>query len=674
MANAPENHPRYRPDIDGLRAVAVLGVVFYHAFPNWGRGGFVGVDIFFIISGFLISTILFNSAAAGRLSYLDFYDRRIRRIFPALIAVLLACLVFAATVAWPKDARLIGKHVIGGVGFASNFVLWNESGYFDWGSELKPLLHLWSLSVEEQYYIVWPVVVALLFGRSRWFVTALLVLLFGSFAINLALVKTDPTAAFYFPGARIWELLIGSGLAYLARAPGGVPALFAAALKTTPARASQGLSWSGTLLVAAGLVLTTATSAFPGWWALLPTFGAACLIGAGPHAWFNRQVLGSRAAVFVGKISYPLYLWHWPLLVFPTLVLGQSSRVTRIAAVLAAFVLAWLTYRYIETPIRFGKRRTRTPFALAGSMALLAGCGVLLMLSDGWADRYPPEIRQIATAEFKFDRSMHNPRTCFLAPEQGPAAFDAGCVVDAPAGTPRVWLWGDSHAESLYPGLNALGEGGKRFALTQFTASACPPVVGFTVQQRPHCREINDMVLAKVIAARPDVVLLAGNWSYYDGTNGMEKLDLAALQRTAAQLRAAGLPRVVVIGPVPRWEVSEPTILLNAWRATGVVPARGDRFLNRRVLEIDPLVRDAALQAGVSHFSPVTDLCNASGCEMTVTTAAGATYPTAWDDAHMTTQAAEVLVRRWQRPLLGDALIGASAAPSPGIRPPPLTQ
>ena len=244
-----------------------------------------------------------------------------------------------------------------------------------------------------------------------------------------------------------------------------------------------------------------------------------------------------------------LPLWHWPLLVFATLAFGQPSRPTRIAAVLLAMLFAWLTYEYVEKPIRFGRRVARVPTALAGAMVVLALCGGLLIASDGWVRRLPPELRTIATSEFKFDsdgpgRPAHH---CFLTPEEGIAAFGANCIPQSPAGKPRVWILGDSHSDSFYPGLVALSDGGRRFALAQRSASACPPVIGFAMAKRPHCREINDENLRLIAESPPDVVILSANWTLYDG-GGWEKLAPEALSHTATLLRQAGVRRVVLLG------------------------------------------------------------------------------------------------------------------------------
>lgn len=670
-----EIHSGYRADIDGLRAFAVLSVVWYHAFPNFGRGGFVGVDVFFVISGFLISTIVFEGVLDGRFSYLDFYRRRIRRIFPALILVLLACLIFAATLAFPKDARLIGEHVIGGVGFASNFVLWSESGYFDWGAELKPLLHLWSLSVEEQYYIFWPVLAAFLLKKRGWFIGVTLLLFAASFVANVVLVRVDPTAAFYLPFTRMWELLVGSGLAYVTLRRGSLPAFLvpmpaadANDVNVVAQRRSleQTLSVAGGALLIAAVLVITRESAFPGWWALLPTMGACLVIAAGPRGWVNRVVLSNRIAVFVGKISYPLYLWHWPLLVFPTIVAGQPSRATRVMAVALASLLAWLTYEYVEKPIRFGRKRPRMPMALAGTMVVLALAGGLLIASDGWVRRLPPELRTIAVSEFRFDgdgpgEADHH---CFLLPDEGVAAFGARCIAMSSQGIPRVWILGDSHSDSFYPGLVALSEGGRRFALSQRSASACPPVVGFEMAKRPHCKAINDDTLRRIVASPPDVVILASNWSLYDG-GGWEKLEPEALTRTASLLRAAGVRRIVILGQLPRWQISQPTALLTQWRETGTLPTHNNRYLHPSSWPADRLAGAAAAAAGVHFVSPMSHLCDATGCILTIH-ADGKIYPVAWDDAHVTGQAAIALAWQWRTYLLGDiapASSGDGAAP-----------
>lgn len=310
----------YRPDIDGLRAVAVLSVVAFHLSPNLLRGGFTGVDVFFVISGFLITSIILKGLGRGSFSLLDFYARRIRRILPALLLVLVAVFVAGWFLLFDGEYRVPGKHVAGATAFLSNFIYWGESGYFDKDAKTKVLLHLWSLGIEEQFYVVWPALLMLVSRFRHGIVAAIVVTIVLSFAVNIHLSGRAPAEAFYSPASRAWELMVGCALAWLVGRGWQ--------LQGAPAQAA---SAAGFGLLAAGFLLPDHASAFPGWWALLPTLGAFLVIAAGPQALPNRLILTNRAAVAVGLISYPLYLWHWPLLAL------------RLAAVGVAFIAATAT-------------------------------------------------------------------------------------------------------------------------------------------------------------------------------------------------------------------------------------------------------------------------------------------------------------------------------------------
>ena len=343
------NH-QYRPDIDGLRAFAVLSVVLFHAFPEMISGGFIGVDVFFVISGFLISTIIFEKLEQGNFSFIYFYARRIRRIFPALILVLVTSFILGWCILFVSEYKQLGKHIAGGAGFIANLILWSESGYFDNLADTKPLLHLWSLGIEEQFYFVWP---PILWAAWRFRVPYLpIILAIGlvSFTFNFYGIGIDPVATFYSPLTRFWELLIGSLLAYVTVFQMRYPRLVVSSIVQANA-----LSWLGCALFISGLLLINKDSGFPGAWALLPTLGAALMIKAGPTAWFNKVVLGNSVLVWFGLISYPLYLWHWPLLSFARILSSSVPELEiRISVVALSILLSWLTYRFVEKPIRFG--------------------------------------------------------------------------------------------------------------------------------------------------------------------------------------------------------------------------------------------------------------------------------------------------------------------------------
>ena len=313
---------KYRPDIDGLRAIAVLSVVGFHAFPESDifRAGFIGVDIFFVISGFLISSIIYEKFETNSFSFLDFYTRRVLRIFPALLLVLMACFIFGWFALLPTEYKDIGKHMAGAAGFVSNLLLWQESGYFDVVSENKPLLHLWSLGVEEQFYIAWSLILWLAYkARINLLITAIALAVI-SFYLNISGVQNDPSATFYSPQTRFWELLAGAILAYVVHkrtqfTAASVNALFGFGSVSnqydiSAETKSEVRSALGLILFIIGFFAISKENAFPGYWAALPVLGAVLVISADQQAWFNRSVLSNPALISIGIISYPLYLWH----------------------------------------------------------------------------------------------------------------------------------------------------------------------------------------------------------------------------------------------------------------------------------------------------------------------------------------------------------------------------
>ncbi len=375
------HHVKYRPDIDGLRAIAVMAVVGFHAFPNWITGGFIGVDIFFVISGFLITTLILGNLDKGSFSFGEFYARRIKRIFPALCLVLLTCITFGWFALRSDEYKQLGLHIIGGAGFISNFLLWREAGYFDSVSDTKPLLHLWSLGIEEQFYILFPPLLFLCHRYRFNLLKILLPLIFLSFGLNIAAVHSHAVAAFYSPGARFWELLIGSLLAWLVLYKkdlftGMDTKINILTFGTTASRVRNFLSLLSFLVIVATLLAINKETVFPGWWALAPIVGSALIIAGGPEAWVNRTILAHPFLVRCGLFSFPLYLWHWPLLSFLRIGAGSTpSCLVRVMAVIGSVILAELTYRFLERPIRQGKRHKPIVIILCILMVLAAGMG-----------------------------------------------------------------------------------------------------------------------------------------------------------------------------------------------------------------------------------------------------------------------------------------------------------
>lgn len=378
---------KYRPDIDGLRAIAILAVVVFHAFPSLLRGGFIGVDVFFVISGFLISSIIFEGLDKGTFSFAEFYAHRIRRIFPSLLFVLITLLLIGWLTLLAEEYKQLSKHIASAAGFFSNFILWNEVGYFDNSADTKPLLHLWSLGIEEQAYIIWPLVFWLAWKRKINTPTLIILGAFFSFYLNLEGINNDAVATFYAPQTRIWELLTGSLLAWLTLYKKEtfstyslcierclVKTPFFKIIKSDGKTLCNISSIVGTILLIYGFWGITKEVSFPGKWAIIPVLGATLIISAGPNAWINRTILSKKIIVSFGLISFPLYLWHWPILSFATIIEGEvPDWDIRLLIILISVVLAWLTFRLVEQPIRLSKSRRLTTAILILFM-MIVGC------------------------------------------------------------------------------------------------------------------------------------------------------------------------------------------------------------------------------------------------------------------------------------------------------------
>eukprot|EP01037_Dinobryon_pediforme_P002311 gene2311-2350_t len=400
-ADIPES---YRADIDGLRAIAVLAVVGFHAFPGRIQGGFV-----------------------------------------ALSLILLSCLVAGWFLELPKEYAQLGKHVSTGAAFVSNLTLWQEAGYFDPVSHSKPLLHLWSLGIEEQFYIFYPLVLYLIGHLSKARGRPLLLLTLASFVLSVFQIGADTSAAFYSPLTRFWELSVG-GLLVLAQSHHDLAKCSLSRL------VKNSMSIIGLAAIVLSLVLLSPNSVFPGWWAILPVGGTAALLWAGSDAIINKHLLSHRALVLVGLLSYPLYLWHWPLLTFAQIDASEPlSRSIRVAIVLISMVAAWVTYKYVEQPIRRRQLSVGLTTTLLTAIASIGLAGLIIYLLQGIPSRMPPIIQQLSAIEF--DHSIQTRvGTCFLV--DGQTAQDFSKCNDNPVeGRQFALLIGDSHASHLYPGL-----------------------------------------------------------------------------------------------------------------------------------------------------------------------------------------------------------------------------
>jgi len=499
----------YRPDIDGLRAIAVLAVVSFHFFPEWVGGGFIGVDIFFVISGFLISSIIHKELEHHTFSFVDFYSRRVRRIFPALILVLLSCLTLGWCFLLADEYKQLGQHVFAGSGFASNLMLWSESGYFDNASETKPLLHLWSLGIEEQFYFIWPLLLWVLYKKKHNVFLITILIAIASFIANIYLVGNNPVADFYSPMTRFWELMIGAIVAYLLFYKPQNLIRWSGRGINNGGIFNEVLSGVGLCLLASALLLLTKESSFPGWWALLPTLGAAFLILGGEAAWVNSRILSNHFLVWVGLISFPLYLWHWTLLSIIRIIDGEAPTVSwRLAIVALSITLAWLTYQLIEKPIRFGGYAKTKTISLIALMIITGSLGYYIFAKDGVGVRFQlNESTQqllIRDPEPEIDRSNCIAQYPFLKNLEY-----CGISKNLP---PTIAIIGDSHAYHLYSSFSRLLNSKSVIILKH---SSCLPFSSAEMLQRDDCENrVSETIKFLKNQKSIKTIYIGGYWSY----------------------------------------------------------------------------------------------------------------------------------------------------------------
>ena len=629
MANAPAD---FRVDINGLRAVAVIAVVLFHFRVAGFAGGFVGVDVFFVISGYLMTRIILGPLAEDRFSVWRFYLARARRIFPALAVLCALMLAYGWLRLSPMDYKTLAKHVGVSLLFFSNQVYWKESGYFDADAHEKWLLHTWSLSVEWQFYLLYPLLIvamARLCRRPACLAGLLWTVSLASLAWSAWLAFDNPAKAFFLLPTRAWEMIAG-GLVFRHQ--------------EACARLARGrwLEPAGLAAIVLSAVLFSHDSAWPGLNALFPVAGTMLVLA---HGAGQPSRLGHPALQAVGRWSYSVYLWHWPIVVW--LHQSQSPRdgAWIAAGIAASLAFGWLSFRLVENPGRRLVSRLPLAPALAASAAMVllpfAAAAVLHYGNErltAWRYKDHPSLAQVRAFEAfqaRYFNELYKPLyregTCFMIPERSHDRFAAEC-----AGRPGgIVLWGDSHAAHLWPGLKALAEPG---SASQWTASGCPPLLGEEFPRRPNCRAINDWVLRKVRETRPQVVILAGAWVKHD-----EAVLRRGLEATLSQLSVdpSWRPRIVLVGSVPAWRKALPRLLASDF-LNGDERERSRNDLDPDMARRDALVRQAA-GSRAEFFSPIGAACDDSGC-LRYLVQNGVRIPFAFDYGHLVEESSLLVV------------------------------
>lgn len=615
----------YRPDIEGLRAIAVIAVLLFHlglTGPGWefASGGFVGVDIFFVISGFLIGGIVVREAGGGRFGFGHYLLRRIRRIVPVMLVVLAVVSIFAAALLMPSELEGYGWSLGFSSLFMGNFHFWLHRGAYA-ESEHEVLLHMWTLGVEGQFYILLPLLVLGLMRLGRvglW--VGLVLLACASAAASLIW----PGASFYMLPARLWEFLLGTLIAITP-----LPLIDRRWVR-------EALALGGLALCAYAIATFTKNTPFPGWRAAIVCLGAGAIIAAGSGGKSLVSAALSLAPVrFIGRISYSLYLWHWPVIVLlllglPAAELGWGAQAVAVAL---SFGLAVLSWRYVEEPFRRASFPRKTLLAGAGAATTaLVAVSFALVLSGGWPQRLSDRARVLAAnIDYPIDRVLRSGQ-CFI--HHRSQSFDTDECLLPDDGRPRVLVLGDSHAAHLVPGLASAFPGS---AISQLTAAGCRPVIEQPAVTYPFCRDLMDWAFDEYLAeSQPDLVVLAGRW---------EESDLPALAATLRRLKDQG-QAAMLVGPTAEWSQFVPRLLAIA-QERGAGPELPDALLVSERADLERRMALFAAQLG-THYESIYRIQCGPACLYLAPSGA----PVVIDNSHFTHEASGLFAGEFEHPAL----------------------
>jgi peptidoglycan/LPS O-acetylase OafA/YrhL len=614
---------KYRADIDGLRAIAVTLVLLFHAFPRIVPGGFIGVDVFFVISGFLITKVILSSD----FNYATFYAHRARRLFPALSMVVAISLVAGWFLLTPVQFEDLGRQAMAAALFVPNLLFWSQAGYFDPAAITKPLLHLWSLGVEEQYYLFGPAILLLALRRDIKPFAAL----FAVIAISLLsclifkAVWPSPSLVFYWPIFRAWEIAAGGLIAVVRGAD------------SSKRFANAGVIVGICAIMLPGFLMH-GDAGWPSASAIAVVAGSMLLIQFGQDSLISQRWLASAPMVFIGKISYPLYLWHWPILSLLYLKNGGDLPAgTRAAALVASACLATATYLLIERPFKKGVPLKVAALASSSALLFVGTIGVIITIQQGLPDRLPAALRQaLAYQRYDYAIDAYNPG-CWLGNDEPASKLLPVCLQTSR--DDAITIWGDSHAARLSPGLRSVF-GANR--ISQLTRNGCAPILGLGAPASSGCKDGNDAFLEIIKTHKPRTLIMFGAWQNYTTDWRPASPYGAMLSRSIEQVKQLGLSEIILIGPSPRYKPDLPSVLLRDW-SNSRWAALPDRIKvdMRETYEMDRSFSDISKRLGIKYVSAINLFCNPDGC-LTKRPDSLSDLVT-WDYGHLTTAGAIIL-------------------------------
>ncbi len=611
---------KYRADIDGLRAIAVLAVVQFHLSIPWlASGGYVGVDVFFVISGFLITSIIVEAIDAGKYSIADFYERRIRRIFPALFAVYAFILLMSLLIMYPAETGRIGQTILSSEYFVSNIFFSHSAGYFDVLTKNNPALHTWSLSVEEQFYVFFPLFMFAIVALGRkWRKPLIAVALVGLFVLSAYWVNISQNQAFYLVQFRAWELLVGSALAV-----GLVPPT-----KNQNLAEAIGIAGLGAILYA--VFFYDEATLFPGASAVLPCLGSAAIIYAGgSKQGFASKLLSLEPMRRIGQISYSMYLWHWPIIVFYAYVFPFRN-VEKIGLAVVILIVSWLSWRFIEQPFRHTSNTRSTLPTFKWAAVAMASLTLFAANAENIARAFNPVSQQSEKliAELSADHySAMRLGKCFLDSSQTIASFKVEECLHLDANKQNVLLIGDSHAAHLYPGFHHVFPS---VNIMQATASGCKPMEHSKGAKR--CLALLDFVENNFLPQnRVNTIVLSSQWAESDIENAVA---------LASRLKAYA-DHVVISGPINEFRQNLPRIVANSVEAHVTPDDYAKTYLYTEQASTDAHFATLKLPFGVTYVSPYKALCTPV-CRTLI----DASTPMQFDSEHLTEKGSDFIAKQ----------------------------
>lgn len=616
----------YRPDIDGIRGLSIILVLIFHAFPDILKSGFVGVDIFFVISGFVISKLIIRNFQDDTFSFIDFYSRRIIRIFPALILVLVCTLIFGRLFLFNDEYINLAKHAVSSSIFLSNFTLINESGYFDKSSLEKPLLHLWSLAIEEQFYILWPLI--LLFFLKKNLKNFIFLLIFLSFLLNIIFASIKPDIGFYLPYCRAWELLSGCLIAFT---------------NIENFKYKNLLSICGLLLLLIAVMFTNKFN-FLGFVPIIPVVGTISMILA-RNSWMNRLFLGNNIIVKIGLISYPLYLWHWPIISF--LNIHQINNFyNKFLAIILSFILSIITFLFVEKPIRNSQNYHLKAIILIIIFVSIGLIGIsiqkqyILLKQDPkniYLSYYDPQ--SVSPNYFSINDLYKKFRTdCDFWDSTNKLTriptkkIDKSCYNKNQNFSKTIFLWGDSHAQQFYHALksNLTSD----FQVLIVATSSCSPAIIEIDSSTDYCQKSNYVAIENIKKNIPDIVVISSKNSY----------EIHDMIKKESYLKKIGVKNVIFVGQNHQYQTAFPKIIARKlWENT---PTRTFEGIKKDIIENNLyLVNELKNQKHIMFIDLIGFFCNQDGCLVGLNQEDRKKDLVIYDSDHLSLEASDFVVK-----------------------------